>query len=95
MLKVKILRFEWTGRNFKFYVDGIYIKTRKTENSLLAEAINDFFGTGSLDPHRYSGLTEDGFVSDKATISEMKEILTGIGVTYIRGGNNVILLWSE
>jgi hypothetical protein len=76
-------------------MDGEYMWTGQTENSLLAEVINDYFGTGTLDPKKYSGLTEDGFVNRNATVAEMKEILTGIDVDYIRDGNNVILLWSE
>lgn len=95
MVKFKILKFEWTGRNFKLYIDNEYSHTAQTERVLLADVINQYFWTGTLDPKKYSGLTENGLVSNKATLSEMKEILTGMDVEFIPGCEKILLLWSE
>jgi hypothetical protein len=95
MLKFKILKFEWTGRNFKLYIDNEYSHTAQTERVLLADVINQYFWTGTLDPKKYSGLTEDGLVSRNATVAEMKEILNALDVEVIQSGAATILIWSE
>jgi hypothetical protein len=95
MVKFKILEFEWTGRNFKLYIDNEYAWTGASENMLYADFINFYMPLGVLNPQKYAGLMNNGLVRDKATFAEMKEILNALDVEVIQYGAAIILIWSE